>query len=168
MPRIMPIQPELRLKVLSDDQLAEIKSATFQVLENVGVHFPSVGMLKASTVMVPEQIIFDDEIYHSHRVLLQGLDTNSEGLALDVISTVGPRGHFLAQRHTRDHIGERWLPELSHPRMAQAEQAAPDIRHRARAKLDNILLEHQPQPLDEAVKTELQSIMDCAEKELSM
>ena len=41
MPEIKPIQPELRLDVLNADQLSEIKSATLQVLETVGVHFPS-------------------------------------------------------------------------------------------------------------------------------
>ena len=32
------------------------------------------GMLKASTLLLPEQIIFDDEIYHTHRLLVEGID----------------------------------------------------------------------------------------------
>lgn len=46
MSEIKPIQPELRLDVLNADQLSEIKSATLQVLETVGVHFPSVRALQ--------------------------------------------------------------------------------------------------------------------------
>ena len=126
-----------------------------------------LGMLKATTVLLPEQIIFDDEIYHAHRILTQGLDTSIEGLARDVISAVGPRGHYLAQRHTRDHIGERWIPQLSHPRALMGDQPSPDIRQRSRAKLDKILAEHQPEPLEQAAQVELRNILDAAQRELT-
>jgi trimethylamine--corrinoid protein Co-methyltransferase len=125
-------------------------------------------MLDASTVLLPEQIIFDDEIYHTHRLLVKGLDTSSKGLALDVISTVGPRGHFLAQRHTRDHIGERWIPPLTHPRSLLGDKPSPDIRQHARAKLDKILAEHQPVPLEQAAQDELRAILAAAERELAV
>jgi len=124
-----------------------------------------LGMLKATTVLLPEQIIFDDEIYHAHRLLAQGLDTDPEGLALDVISSVGPRGHYLAHRHTRDLIGERWIPQLSHPRFSLPEQPSPDIRQRARQKLDKILAEHLPEPLEQAAQAELLAILEAAQAE---
>ncbi|MBN1146652.1 MAG: trimethylamine methyltransferase family protein, partial [Anaerolineales bacterium] len=40
MANIDPIQPKLRINILSDDQLAEVKSATLHILEAVGVRFP--------------------------------------------------------------------------------------------------------------------------------
>lgn len=125
-----------------------------------------LGMLKASTLLVPEQIIFDDEIYHTHRVLAEGLDVGGEGLALDVIAEVGPGGHFLAQKHTRRHLREVWIPQLTQPRPAIDGTPPPDIRRRARARLDRILAEHKPEPLDDAVQGELQAILDAAEREL--
>jgi trimethylamine--corrinoid protein Co-methyltransferase len=124
------------------------------------------GMLKASTLLVPEQIIYDDEIYHTHRVLVEGLDTRAESLGLDVIAAVGPRGHYLTQEHTRQHLRKIWIPELTHPRPPLDGGSLPDIRQRARAKLDCILAEHEPEPLEEAVQTELQAILDAAEGEL--
>jgi trimethylamine:corrinoid methyltransferase-like protein len=42
----------------------------------------------------------------------------------------------------------------------------PDVRKRARAKLDRILAEHQPEPLEEAVQAELLAILDAAQREL--
>lgn len=126
-----------------------------------------LGMLKATTVLMPEQIIFDDEIYHTHRILAQGLDTSIEGLALDTISAVGPRGHYLAQRHTRDHIGERWIPQLSHPRAMLGDQSTPDILQRSRATLDKILAEHKPKPLEQAAQVELRTILDAAQREFA-
>lgn len=125
-----------------------------------------LGMLKASTVLVPEQILFDDEIYHTHRILAQGLDIGTSGMALDFLQTIGPGGHFLAQKHTRKHIRDRWIPELTHPRPSPDGKPPPDIRARARAKLNNILVEHQPTPFEDAVQTELRVILEAAEQEL--
>lgn len=125
-----------------------------------------LGMLRASTLLVPEQIIFDDEIYHTHRILAEGIDTSADGLALDVIANVGPKGHFLAQQHTRRHVREIWIPELTHPRLSLGDQPLPDVRQRARAKLDRILAEHEPEPLGETAQAELRAILDAAEWEL--
>jgi trimethylamine--corrinoid protein Co-methyltransferase len=126
------------------------------------------GMLKASTLLLPEQIIFDDEIYHTHRILAEGIDTGAEGLALDVIADVGPRAHFLAQEHTRRHLREIWIPKLTHPRPSLDGEPALDIRQRARAELDRILTKHQPEPLEEATQTELQAILKAAAQELDV
>jgi trimethylamine--corrinoid protein Co-methyltransferase len=133
-----------------------------------------LGMLDASTLLLPEQIIFDDEIYHMNRVMLQGLDTSAQGLALDVIQAVGPRGHFLSQEHTRQSVRKLWIPQLTHPRPSLDGSPVPDIREpqsndirqRARAQVDKILAEHKPEPLDEALQAELKAILDAAEREL--
>jgi len=44
--KIKPIQHRVRVGVLSVEQLAEIKAATLNVLETVGVHFPSDRALR--------------------------------------------------------------------------------------------------------------------------
>jgi trimethylamine--corrinoid protein Co-methyltransferase len=125
-----------------------------------------LGMIKASTLLVPEQIIFDDEIYHTHRVLVEGVDAGVDSLAVDVIADVGPRGHFLAQKHTRRRVREIWIPELTHPRPSEGGEPLPDVRKRARAKLDRILAEHEPEPLEAAAQAELRVILDATEQEL--
>jgi trimethylamine--corrinoid protein Co-methyltransferase len=124
------------------------------------------GLLEASTLLVPEQIVLDDEIYHINRVLLEGIDAGAESLALDVITEVGPRGHFLAHKHTREHLREIWMPALSHPRPAPSVEPVPGLHKRARATLNSILQDHKPEPLDEAVQEELRSILEAAEGEL--
>lgn len=123
-----------------------------------------LGMIKASTLLVPEQIIYDDEIYHTHRVLAEGIDTGVDSLALDIIKAVGPGGHFLAQKHTRKHIRDIWIPELTHPRRSPGHPPSSDIRKRARAKLDRILAEHEPEPLEEAAQVELRAVLDASEQ----
>jgi trimethylamine--corrinoid protein Co-methyltransferase len=126
-----------------------------------------LGMLKASTILVPEQIIFDDEIYHTNRLLADGIETGGEALALDVIEAVGPRGHFLAEPHTRRHLRDVWIPELTHPLMDPDKDSGSDIRRRARAEFDRILNEHEPEPLDEAAQKELRAILNTAQHELA-
>jgi trimethylamine--corrinoid protein Co-methyltransferase len=121
-----------------------------------------MGLLRASTLLVPEQIIFDDEIYHTNRILAEGVDTSSEGMALDVIAKVGPSGHFLAEKHTRRHVRDVWIPALSHPRQPMDGDLLADIRQRAQAELDRILTSHEPKPLEEAAQAELKSILDTA------
>ena len=123
-------------------------------------------MLRASTLLAPEQIIYDDETYHIHRRLAEGLDTRADALALDVIAAVGPRGHYLAQEHTRQHLLDIWIPELSHPRPALDGSPLPDIRQRAKAELQRILAAHEPEPLEAAQQAELQAIMAAAAREL--
>jgi trimethylamine--corrinoid protein Co-methyltransferase len=126
-----------------------------------------LGLLRAATLLIPEQIIFDDEIYHTHRILAEGINTSTDQLALDVIRNVGPGGHFLAQKHTRRTIRDIWLPHLTHPAPRMAGQRSPDIRERARATFEHILNEHQPEPLPKAMQVELQNILKVADKVLN-
>jgi trimethylamine--corrinoid protein Co-methyltransferase len=124
-----------------------------------------LGLLKASRVLVPEQIILDDEIYHTNRIFAEGIELNDDTLALDVISKVGPRGNFLSQKHTRKHIREIWIPELTHSRPTLEVASQEDAISRARAKFDQILREHQPEPLHDEVQKELTVIIDAASRE---
>jgi trimethylamine--corrinoid protein Co-methyltransferase len=123
-----------------------------------------LGLLKASTVLLPEQIIFDDEIYHTNRVLARGIDTNPDSLALDVIKAVGPGGHFMGQKHTRRYVRDIWLPALTHPGPRIGDTPLKNTRERARDTFQKILTEHKPKPLSEDTKTELQKILQEAEK----
>jgi trimethylamine--corrinoid protein Co-methyltransferase len=124
-----------------------------------------LGLLQAATLLLPEQVIYDDEIYHTHRVLMEGIDTSADKLALDVIKTVGPGSHFLGQKHTRRTIRDIWLPELTHPAPRMDHQPLPDIRQQAKESFEKILIEHHPDPLPKDIQVELQSIMKAAEKQ---
>jgi trimethylamine--corrinoid protein Co-methyltransferase len=123
-----------------------------------------LGLLRAATLLLPEQIIYDDEIYHTHRNLAEGIDTTPDQLALDVIQSVGPGGHFLSQKHTRRTIRDIWIPTLSHPAPTMGEYPTTDIRERAKATFDRILKEHQPDPLPPETQAELQEILQSAEE----
>jgi trimethylamine:corrinoid methyltransferase-like protein len=69
---------------------------------------------------------------------------------------------------TRQHIRNRWIPDLTHPRPPINGQPVPEIRARAKAKIDQILAEHQPPPLDEHIRSELKTILAAAEQQFGM
>jgi trimethylamine--corrinoid protein Co-methyltransferase len=123
-----------------------------------------MGLLKSSTVLYPEAMVLDTEVYHDIRENLAGLDLSQEELALDVIEAVGPRGHFLKHRHTRRNMRKLGYSELT-------AQPTPGGGYRdpievAREKTDWILENHHPEPLDEAQQAEFKHILQAAEQEL--
>ena len=124
-----------------------------------------LGLIRAATLLMPEQIIYDDEIYHTHRVMAEGIGTSDEDIAVDIIKAVGPGGHFMGQKHTRNAMRNIWLPKLTHPNPVMTETPNPSIRERAREKFSKILNEHQPEPLPNDIGAELKRIMKAAEKD---
>jgi trimethylamine---corrinoid protein Co-methyltransferase len=123
-----------------------------------------LGLLESCKLLYPEEILLDSDIYHRVRIEAAGLDTSSEALGLDVIREVGPRGQFLRQRHTRDHLRRRLFSDLT-------SQTSPDGGLRdpaevAREKVNWILENHQPQPLQESQKKELGHLLNLADQAL--
>jgi trimethylamine--corrinoid protein Co-methyltransferase len=123
-----------------------------------------MGLLKSSTVLYPEALVLDTEIYHTVREDLAGLTIDQEELALDVIEAVGPRGHFLSQRHTRRNLRKLELSELT--TQPAVEGGYRDPIEVAREKTAWILEHHHPEPLDDAQQAEFKRILRAAEREL--
>jgi len=124
-----------------------------------------MGLVESCTLLYPEAILLDTDVYHRVRIDLEGLDTGREALALDVIKEVGPRGHFLSQRHTRDHMRQLRFSELTC--QPDPEGGYRDPVEVARERVEWILDNHQPQPLEETKRAELGRILRAAERELA-
>ena len=45
-PKLQPIVPSYHLRILSDEQLGHLKSATLTILEETGIHCPSEKALR--------------------------------------------------------------------------------------------------------------------------
>jgi trimethylamine--corrinoid protein Co-methyltransferase len=123
-----------------------------------------MGLLESCTLLYPEEVVLDSDIYHRVRIDLAGVDTSRDAMALDVIKQVGPRGQFLSQRHTRDQMRRRVFSDL-------ASQPSPgggyhDATRVAREKVEWIAENHHPQPLDETQQAELRRILRAADREL--
>ncbi len=64
------------------------------------------GLVETSTVLSFEQVIIAAESMENAKVAVAAQDTGPESLAVEVVRAVGPGGHFLAQRHTLEHMRE--------------------------------------------------------------
>ncbi len=124
-----------------------------------------MGLLRGSTLLYPEALVLDAELYHNVRAEAAGLDTSREEMALDVIQAVGPRGHYLGQRHTRDFMHKLEFSEVVY--IPASDGGYRDSLEVAREKTDWILENHHPEPLSEMQQTELTRIIEAAEGELS-
>jgi trimethylamine--corrinoid protein Co-methyltransferase len=123
-----------------------------------------MGLRETYTLLYPEAIMLDDDIYHRARYALMHLDVNPETLALDVIDNVGPGGHFLAQKHTRKHM--RHSMQRSMTQQLDPESNYLPVRQAAREKFNWIYENHHPEPLETNVQNELTRILTHADREL--
>lgn len=123
-----------------------------------------MGLSETYTLLYPEQIILDDDLYQRARYQLMGLDVSKETLALDTVHAVGPGGHFLGQRHTRDNIRQSLVRGVTHQIGGDGKYRDP--RQVAIEKVDWIRKNHQPEPLDDLKQAELKHILAAADKEI--
>jgi trimethylamine--corrinoid protein Co-methyltransferase len=107
----------------------------------------------------------DRELYNGVRNDAAELNTNPDYMALDVINAVGPRGHFLRERHTRNHFRKLEFSEVL--RIPDKDGGYRDPFEVARENTDWILENHHPEPLSENQQSELTRIIKAAERELS-
>jgi len=123
-----------------------------------------IGLRDTYTLLYPEAIILDDDLYHQARYALLELDVNPETLAVDVIDSVKPGGHFLSQKHTREHMRTAMVRGVIH----QLDETGKykDPAEYAREKIKWILDNHHPEPPSAAVQKEINRIISSAEKDL--
>jgi trimethylamine--corrinoid protein Co-methyltransferase len=123
-----------------------------------------MGLSRTYTLLYPEQIIMDNDIYQRARHYLMALEVSDEELALDVIQAVGPGGHFLAQKHTRRHMPTALKRAITHQLGDDGKYLDPQeyARNQVRWILDN----HRPEPLEEAKQVELTRILAAAGREI--
>jgi trimethylamine:corrinoid methyltransferase-like protein len=84
-------------------------------------------------------------------------------MALDVIQAVGPRNHFLKQKHTRSHIRDFRLSNIVG--QSDDEGNPRDPREVALEEVKRLDATHHPQPLPKEVLAELDRILEAAERE---
>ena len=140
--------------------------SAFMAVSTLSDMLLGAGLLHGSRILSYEMLVMDTEIWSLMHAMFQGIEVNQETLALDAIRAVGPTGSFLSQRHTRQHMRERWTPALMDRRPYEAWEAQPDgSRQWARQKAQQILKEHHPEPLEPRLQAELRKIIEGVERD---
>jgi len=123
------------------------------------------GFLHGSRIWSFAEMMMDCEIFSMVHKMMQGIVVDDETLALETIANVGPGGHYLAQKHTRRHMRELFMPQFMDRRpYSEWETKGDDARDWATAKARKILAEHQPEPLDPKISEEMEKIIRSVEK----
>jgi trimethylamine--corrinoid protein Co-methyltransferase len=114
------------------------------------------GWLDHGSVASPAHMVLVHEILDYVGQFMSGVPVNDETLALDVIHSVGPGGHYLEEQHTFDHFRDVWYSDLFDRTIldewrAQGEKQFEErLREQTRA-----VMEHEPAPLPDDVLAEL-------------
>lgn len=121
------------------------------------------GMLMFENCQSLEKLVIDNEICGMALRLADGLTLDDERGALEVITKVGPGGHYLAEKHTRKWLEtERFLPSDVIDRLteeAEKKQGSRDMISRARETVDSTLTEHVPEPLPLDIENDLRKVL---------
>jgi trimethylamine--corrinoid protein Co-methyltransferase len=124
-----------------------------------------IGLRDTYTLLYPEAIILDDDLYHRARYSLLNMEVSPETLALDVIAKVKPGGHFLSQKHTRKHMRSAMVRSILQHLDSMGKYRHP--AEYAREKVTWIMENHHPEPPSADVQKEIDRILVTADKELA-
>jgi trimethylamine--corrinoid protein Co-methyltransferase len=122
-----------------------------------------VGLVGSATTLYPEEVILDHDAYYHVYEILNSKRLSEIDSSLNVIKAVGQRGHFLAQKHTRDHIRKFHVSPLRDQKGSDGQPRDP--RDVALDKFKQIEASHNPQPLPKKVLAELDKILEAAERD---
>jgi trimethylamine--corrinoid protein Co-methyltransferase len=128
------------------------------------------GEIESDQALYLEQIVVDNELAHLCQRLLEGVDSSPERDFYADIPAVGPGGHFLKQRNTRNaaRSKEFYTPRLidRSPYEAWLGLGQPNMYARAREEVRRTLAEPVVDPLPEEVVARLGEILRRADKEI--
>ncbi len=128
------------------------------------------GEIESDQALYLEQIVVDNELAHLCQRLLEGVDSSAERDFYADIPVVGPGGHFLKQRNTRNaaRSKEFYTPRLidRSPYESWLGLGKPSMYAKAREEVKRILAEPPVDPLPEEVVVRLGEILRQADREI--
>lgn len=120
------------------------------------------GMLDGSMVSSLEKILIDTEIFHLARHAQRGVNTSEDMWLTDVIKKTGPGGTYLFEESTVKAVrSDDWyISDLGSHETYESwiENGKKDVLDEAHEKVNKILKNHEPLPLDGDVEKELDKI----------
>jgi trimethylamine---corrinoid protein Co-methyltransferase len=136
------------------DAVWEISSNMMQAFYSRPATLDYCGSLDQGLTYSLPALLLCDELAGMLRTLWQGVNVNEETLATELIRAVGPRGNFLAHRHTVSHCREQlWPARFLGPATPLSNDDRPDLelKERVEEQLARLRATHHPEPLAESV-----------------
>lgn len=152
------------------DGQAAIESATScvtQALSNANL-IHDMGYIDSGLTTSFDMLVTTDEIVGMTKRIVDGVNTDADRLAVDLIGKVGPGGNYLAEPHTLKYFkDEHWMPKLIDRRNYEGwvKSGSRSFEERANKKVKSILDRHGVVSLEESKKEEILSLIKSREAE---
>lgn len=105
----------------------------------------------------PAFMVLVNEILFMVEQFMRGVPVNDETLALDVMDSIGPGGHYLYENHTLKHFKDVWYSDLFDRSIHEMWLAAGAKRFEDRlCEKTEKVMKHQPPPLPEDALKEME------------
>jgi trimethylamine--corrinoid protein Co-methyltransferase len=120
-----------------------------------------LGTLEFGLTFDYAKFMLDVECARMIQAMVAGIPLTGAQMALDIISEVGPGGEFLSHEHTLQHMRERSQVTLFDRRSREAWSSLrmPDLIDRAYTRAREILATHEPPPVSEETRSEVERII---------
>lgn len=127
-----------------DAQCGYESSITTLLCALAGANFihDAAGLMEFALTVSYEKLVIDNEILGMVMRAVRGIEVNDETLAFDVLKEVGPGGHFVSNKHTRNHMRkEHYQPTLSNRKLRERWEklGSKDTFIRAKERVEEIL-----------------------------
>jgi len=126
-----------------------------------------VGYLESALTGSLTFLVMMDEVITLVKRILRNYRVDRETLSVDLIAEVGPEGSFLTKPHTLQHFKQEiWSPRLLNRSNYErwVREGSLTLQARAQAEVKKILSSHQPAPLPDETRKELEQIINSAER----
>lgn len=121
-----------------------------------------VGYLDFGLSGCLEWVVIMDEIISQIRRIRDGIPVTDDTIALDVIAEARQAGEFLSHPHTFKHLRSvQWRPQLMNRLGYEkwSQTGSLSLLDKAGQKLEKILTNHQPRPLDPALASQIETLV---------
>jgi trimethylamine--corrinoid protein Co-methyltransferase len=157
----------------TDAKVMDEQAATEAMLSVIMAKFSGanlihdVGYMESGLTTSFEMIALTDELVAMTDHLMKGIEVSADTLLLDDLDQAGPGGHFLNSKQTLQRFREFWFPGLldRSRRPRWLKEGGLTLGQRLNARVQEIIAEHRPEPLDPASKSRIQEILAQASKQ---
>ncbi len=142
-------------------------SCIFNLLAGLNM-IHDLGFLEMALTSSIEMVVMMEEVVGMAKKFQEGISTDPESIAKEIIEKVGPGGSYIGEMHTASKFrDELWFPTLmdrnTHEKWVNKKSLR--LSERVKIKSLNILKSHKPIQLNENIKTKIINILDNAVKE---
>jgi trimethylamine:corrinoid methyltransferase-like protein len=121
-----------------------------------------LGIVDAGMTHSLHSLLLSNDLAGMLRSMWEGIPVDDEHFALDLTRSVGPKGSYIREKHTAKHCRDHyWHSRYFGARFPLSTSQLPDkdLFERIDDDLREILANHQPEPLPEAIRAKIRSIL---------